>query len=160
MNIMKTTELLRVVLATVCLLCRVSGVEAQNFVTGQRMPRLNSQEWLGGKPELKRSFVLVEFFSSNNATVMSHVDTLNRLAEEYDGRMEVVVVSKDPAEVMEQVFGAESGCHVAVDGEGRLFDAFGVRFVPCTMLLDQRGRVAWSGNPMTVGRERIEELIR
>ncbi|MBP3332151.1 MAG: hypothetical protein J6K90_06255 [Tidjanibacter sp.] len=137
----------------------VAVVSAHNFVVGQKMPPVVADEWIEEPPKLKDGVVLVDFFSSLNATVMTHVPELKRFAKEYEGRMQVVVASKDPMEVMTEIFGDESGCYIALDRDGKLFSAFKVRFVPCTMLLDKRGRLLWAGDVLSLTDDRLEEFL-
>lgn len=146
----------RTYLLVLALVGGATVLHARNFVTGSRMQRLSAKEWCNDrKPSLKRKAVLVEFFSSANPSVLAHVEHLELIASANAELLETVVIAREPAEVMERIFPVGNRCFVAIDADGSLFDRYGVRTVPCTVLLDRRGRVVWSGDPATLTDERI-----
>ena len=70
----------------------------------------------------------------------------------------IVVVAMEPKEriaptlarYMSQKF------YVAIDPSGRIFSAYGIRYVPFGVLIDRKGRACWIGNPMLA----TEKIIR
>ena len=138
----------------------VSKAEAQNFIRGARLPKLDVEEWLDKKPVIKRHAVLLEFFSSANPVVMSHVDRLNEIADRFEGMVEVVIVTRDYADVIEKIFSADSKCFIALDRRGYVFENYGVMFVPCTVMMSKRGRMVWTGDPNELTDREKEIFIR
>ena len=48
---------------------------------------------------------------------------------------------------------------MALDDEGKTFDAYGVKFVPFSVLLDAKGRVLWFGNSSRLTSQDLDGLL-
>lgn len=132
---------------------------AQNMSIGTKVPALAPAEWYGAQLTVQNEPVLVEFFHTSNRDAKARVAELARLAKKYDGRMKVVVVTSQPIEIVEEVIDTASGYFVAIDTARKIHNAYGVKYVPYSVVVDSKGRLAWLGNSKSLTDKQIEESI-
>ncbi len=139
----------------VLLLCFIlpAGLSlAQNLTVGRKAPELKIAAWAGETPRLAGIPCLIEFA----LTAGNRAAALDRLASQYAGRMNVVVVFRDKAPE-----DAESHLFFAgVDDAGKSFAACRVQYVPFTVLVDSSWKVVWFGNPSSLAMEEIDNLLK
>ena len=131
---------------------------AQSLAIGEKAPELKISRWLTEQPSRNGKPVLLEFFYSPSEPSKNRLSALDDLARGYSGRLQVIVIAKEPADkvtplVKGYVFA------VALDEEGKTFDSYGVKFVPFSVLFDGRGRVAWFGNPAKLTEKTMKESL-
>ncbi len=136
------------------------GSKGQNMAIGSRVPTMNPAEWYGAPLSVHNEPVLVEFFHTTNRTAEDRAVELARVAKKYDERLKVVVVTVQPRELIEDVLDTTSGYFVAMDTNRKIFTSFGVRYVPYSVIIDARGRLAWIGNSSTLTDDIIEEYLK
>ena len=113
-----------------------SSVQAQNLVIGSRVSELKKD-----RP------MLIEFFYSASEPCRDRLPELNKLAGDYAGKIDVLVLAnEDRDRIIPLLKGENYAFAVALDDAGKTFNAYGVRFVPFSVLLDAKGRVLWFGH--------------
>ncbi len=141
------------------LLLSIVGARGQNMAIGSRVPSMNPAEWYGASLSVHNEPVLVEFFHTTNRTADQRAAELARVAKKYDERLKIVVVTVEPRELIEDLLNTTSGYFVAIDTNRKIFTSFGVRYVPYSVIIDSRGRLAWIGNSATLTDAVIEEHL-
>ena len=82
------------------------------------------------------------------------------LARRQAGKVSVVLLSREGADKIVPLFeGTNYAFAVALDDEGKTFDAYGVKFVPFSVLLDAKGRVLWFGNSSRLTSQDLDGLL-
>ena len=130
-----------------------SSVQAQNLVIGSRVSELKMSEYLHGTLQKDRP-MLIEFFYSASEPCRDRLPELNKLAGDYAGKIDVLVLAnEDRDRIIPLLKGENYAFAVALDDAGKTFNAYGVRFVPFSVLLDTKGRVLWFGHSarLTIG---------
>jgi thiol-disulfide isomerase/thioredoxin len=123
-----------------------SSVQAQNLVIGSRVSELKTSEYLHGTLQKDRP-MLIEFFYSASEPCRDRLPELNKLAGDYAGKIDVLVLAnEDRDRIIPLLKGENYAFAVALDDAGKTFNAYGVRFVPFSVLLDAKGRVLWFGH--------------
>ena len=123
------------------------ALRAQNLVIGARVADLKVSEYVVGQQPDDNRPVLVEFFFSASEPSRKRIPVLDDLARRQAGKVSVVLLSREGADKIVPLFeGTNYAFAVALDDEGKTFDAYGVKFVPFSVLLDAKGRVWWFGN--------------
>lgn len=123
-----------------------TAVQAQNLVIGSRVSEVKASEYLQGAPTKDRP-LLIEFFYSASEPCRNRLAELNKLAGNYVGRIDVLVLANEDRErIIPLLQGEDYAFAVALDDAGKTFHAYGVRFVPFSVLLDAKGRVLWFGH--------------
>ena len=88
------------------------------------------------------------------------IPVLDDLARRQAGKVSVVLLSREGADKIVPLFeGTNYAFAVALDDEGKTFDAYGVKFVPFSVLLDAKGRVLWFGNSSRLTSQDLDGLL-
>lgn len=132
----------------------------QRIVIGDRAPELKAHSWLTAKPNLDGKSVMVEFFHSTNKYSVSRLRELDRLARSSNGKLAVVVVTRehDP-KVKSLITNGGPAYYAMLDDAGKTFTAYGTKFVPYAVIYDRKGRVIWLGNPTSLTNEDIIKML-
>lgn len=120
------------------------SVAQKQYVIGSKTPSLKDVEWIDEVPEDTDSPILIEFYQSSNPTSVKLLEKLPVLQQSYGSKLIFVVLTRDSRSVAESLSGR--GYFVGYDPEGKVFENFGVRFTPFTMIVDSKGLLHWQGN--------------
>lgn len=149
----------------------LSRSASMKAVEGKKMPRLAAEEWIS--EALKASdtadrVLVVHFFATGNAVAMRQAAALAALEKEM-GPQGVVVVSVCPGDDAWEAVGklveegklptrvckdTPSTTEGPVKASGATAEAFGVRYMPATVVVDRTGKVRATG----VRVEKVKEL--
>ena len=133
---------------------------------GQPAPPIEVGEWIAGRPEGEDAFagrnVILEFWGTHCGPCISAIPHLNGLASTYGGR-ETLFVSLSPEDsgTIERFLEKRPiKGSVAVDRERATFDAYGIRGIPHTFIIDAKGLLRWHGHPKHFTAELLETFLR
>ena len=150
----------RLLILTLALLASLT-LSAQRVEVGARAPRIRGVEWISDEPEKHERAMMVEFFHSTNEDCRNHIDHLNALASDYRHEMDVVMLTREPAEQVAYMLLHEyQFFYVATDESGDVFRSFGVNHVPYAVIINPRGTIVWVGNPLTLDKKTIKKLLQ
>ena len=143
------------------LLLGASVSPAQNLITGEKAPELKTGEWLSkGNYTGSGKATVIEFFFSRSEPSMKRLSVLDGFVRSYGDSVGVVLLAREPREqVGEAVNGKGYGFGVALDDNGKTFDAYGVQFVPFAVLYDAKGKILWFGNSSKFGNDELERAM-
>lgn len=135
---------------------------AQLVEVGSHAPRIRNVEWISDRPEfVDERFLMVEFFHSAAEDSRSHIEPCNALARDYRKQMDVVVLTREPAEqVAGMLLHEYQYFYVASDESGQTYRAFGVSHVPYAVIVNPKGIIVWAGNPIKLTTTTIEKLLQ
>lgn len=135
-------------------------LSAQRVEVGSKAPLIGQVEWISDTPQLGERFLMVEFFHSANEDCRAHIDPCNAISHTFLEQMDVVVLTKEPSEQVTSLLMHEyQFFYAASDESGKTFQAFGANHVPFAVIVDLQGVVIWTGNPWTLSKDIIENLI-
>ena len=145
-------------------LCWISfgNLHAQGpkLMVGERAPDLKVREWVIGGAAASGVPQLVEFFHSTSPLSEERLGALDMLAGKYRGRLAVVMIVRESREKITSLLMTRSyPFSVALDDNGKTFNAYQVQFVPFCVLIDGKGRVRWFGNPVDLTAEIIQKNL-
>ena len=148
-------------LSVLALMCVMFTASAQRLVSGEKVPKLTVSKYIyGGHPDRGRP-VLVEFFVTSGSQSALQIETLSAFAERYRGKIDVVLVSGDDEAATRSFFSGEAPrFSVAIDSDGRSFSDYGVRYVPFSVLVDERGGYVWQGRSKSIPDNVISSVLR
>lgn len=125
-------------------------LRAQNAALGQKVPEIRAEAWLNGVRPASAPLTVLTFFSVSNPLCGQTIEHLYALMEKTDNRLRVILVTRDDeakiAPVMAPYYSPRMT--VAFDADGKIFNSFGVNYVPFSLLIDLRNRLLWQGNPL------------
>ncbi|MBO7300351.1 MAG: TlpA family protein disulfide reductase [Tidjanibacter sp.] len=137
------------------------SLSAQRVDVGARAPRIRGVEWISDEPEKSKRALMVEFFHSSNEDCREHIDHLNALASDYRHEMDVVMLTREPAEQVAYMLLHEyQFFYVATDESGDMFRSFGVSHVPFAVIINPKGTIVWMGNPLTLNNKTLKKLLQ
>ncbi len=148
------------ILVLILMLTASLTLSAQRVEVGSRAPRIRGVEWISDEPEMGTKAIMVEFFHSSNEDCCSHITPLNDLAKEFRHEMDVVMLTREPAEQVAYMLLHEyQFFYVATDESGEMFRSFGVNHVPYAVIISAKGTILWTGNPLTLNNKTLKKLL-
>ncbi len=133
---------------------------AQHVEVGAYAPKIEGVEWISDCPDSQGKYLLIQFFHSANHHCREGIELCNNLAREYRSVMDVVTLTREPAEqVAAMLLHQYQYCYVATDESGELFRAFETDHVPYALMVDPNGHIIWAGNPTRLTTTNIEKLL-
>jgi len=147
---------------------------------GKQMPALKAQSWVGDAvaPErMKGSVIALHFTQPGGALATKQLEEFAKLEKELSGQGIVFVVvceaTADAKELQKSLAAQKSAMPVALDQQpekpetdakkpkaaGMTAAAFGVRFLPTTVLVDRSGVVRAAGVKIEKAKELIERFL-
>ncbi|MCC5824104.1 MAG: TlpA family protein disulfide reductase [Phycisphaerales bacterium] len=135
---------------------------------GDRSPELGIEELLNAPPgaeatleALKGKFVLLEFWATWCGPCVAAIPHLNELYETFGDRMVFISVTNEGRDTVEAFQKNEPviANWIGIDADRSLFDAYKVRGIPTTIILDAEGRVVARTHPARLTSERMEAYL-
>ena len=138
-----------------------NAAHAQRIFIGKRAPELRIATWLADSRPAPSPLTYIEFFHSANPSCLHSVKRLNELTTRMNGRICVIVVTKEDPEKVAQLIGAYQNKRffIALRAD-KGFELFGVAYVPSGVLVDPRNRALWMGNSLQFTEKTIEQSTR
>ncbi len=121
---------------------------AQKLVIGSRIPDLKAVQWLTAAPRAEAP-MLIEFYDPDNASSVRFFPRLADIRHKYGtgkAALQIVVIAAQPEAAEKLVRDGGGRYCIGVDAEGKVCQAFNVRFLPYTILADSKGVLYWQGN--------------
>ncbi len=132
---------------------------AQTIALGERTPRLKDVKWLNGNIPAKSKYTYIGFVHSASRPCQYWAEQVySDIANVED--VAFVLVSRESASNIEQwvmeYLSPRSG--VIIEGE-HLHSTFGVNYVPYAVIVDNKRRALWFGNPRMLDENRLERIF-
>jgi cytochrome c biogenesis protein CcmG, thiol:disulfide interchange protein DsbE len=129
---------------------------------GAKAPEIAAKCWVGpAAPETSGKCIVLEFWGSQSGPCAAAVPHLNALCERFGDKGIVFI-----AVTMDELDGAQAflagrpmQAHVALDPDGLVFGAYGVRSIPHAVLIDVGGSIRWAGAPASLDAARLTALL-
>ena len=146
----------------------VMNVMGEQSLIGQAAPELNIEKYLqapeGEKslPALKGNVVVLEFWATWCAPCVAEIPHLNQLSEEFrDKQVQFISVTDEGEDVIAPFLKRqEMKSWIGLDADRSAFEAYGVRGIPRTFLIDQKGIIAASLHPVGLSSDIIKKVIK
>jgi peroxiredoxin len=144
---------------------RVIEASAPFAAVGQPAPDFElawlNHEGPGTLAELRGRVVLLEFWRSTCGPCMRAVEHLNELHEAYaEAGLAVVGVSNEDEQVVRRTIDRAKMVYPVAHLSGEAVDdAYRIRAVPQSFLIDRSGQLVWRGHPSTLTAEQIAALL-
>lgn len=143
------------------------AASAQSLKVGDAAPPLKVGKWVKGEPVTEfapGTVYVLEFWATWCGPCVTAIPHVTKLQKEYEGKVVVIgqnVWERDESQVVPFVerMGDKMDYRVVMDDkttdrEGAMattwMAAAGQRGIPCSMIVDQQGRIAWIGHPMSM----------
>ena len=145
----------------------VMNVMGSQHLIGQTAPELNIEKYLQA-PEgekslsaLKGNVVVLEFWATWCAPCVAEIPHLNQLSEEFrDKQVQFISVTDEGEDVIAPFLKRqEMKSWIGLDTDRSAFEAYGVKGIPRTFLINQEGIIAASLHPAGLSSDMIEKVI-
>ena len=145
----------------------VMNVMGKQSLIGQTAPELNIEKFLqapkGEKSlsALKGKVVVLEFWATWCAPCVAEIPHLNQLNEEFrDKQVQFISVTDEGEDVIAPFLKRqEMKSWIGLDTDRSAFEAYGVKGIPRTFLINQEGIIAASLHPAGLSSDMIEKVI-
>ena len=146
----------------------VMNVMGKQSLIGQTAPELNIEKYLQA-PEgekslsaLKGNVVVLEFWATWCVPCVAEIPHLNQLSEEFrDKQVQFISITDEDEDVIAPFLKRqEMKSWIGLDTDRSAFEAYGVRGIPRTFLIDQKGIIAASLHPVGLSSDIIEKVIK
>lgn len=145
----------------------VMNVMGKQSLIGQPAPELDIEKYLQA-PEgekslsaLKGTVVVLEFWATWCAPCVAEIPHLNQLSEEFrDKQVQFISITDESEDVIAPFLKRqEMKSWIGLDTDRSVFEAYGVRGIPRTFLIDQKGIIAASLHPVGLSSDIIKKVI-
>ena len=145
-----------------------TSVIAQESLIGQAAPELGIEKFLQA-PEgekslsaLKGNVVVLEFWATWCAPCIAAIPHLNQLNEEFrDKPVRFISVTREGEDVVAPFLKKkEMKSWIGLDTDRSVFKAYGIRRIPRTFVIDQKGTIAASFHPTELSSDLLEKALR
>ena len=145
----------------------VMNVMGKQSLIGQTAPELDIEKYLQA-PEgekslsaLKGKVVVLEFWATWCAPCVAEIPHLNQLSEEFrDKQVQFISVTDEGEDVIAPFLKRqEMKSWIGLDTDRSAFEAYGVRRIPRTFLINQEGIIAASLHPVGLSSDIIKKVI-
>ena len=145
----------------------VMNVMGTQSLIGQTAPELNIEKYLQA-PEgekslsaLKGKVVVLEFWATWCVPCVAEIPHLNQLSEEFrDKQVQFISVTDEGEDVIAPFLKRqEMKSWIGLDTDRSAFEAYGIRGIPRTFLINQEGIIAASLHPTGLSSDMIEKVI-
>jgi thiol-disulfide isomerase/thioredoxin len=120
---------------------------------GVSAPEIEVGEWVSGQPsgttEMSGKSVVLEFWGTHCGPCISAIPHLNELFDKYASEKVLFIsISQDAPDLAARFLQKRpiKGA-VGIDRDTRTFNAYGIRGIPHTVLIDGHGILRWQGHP-------------
>lgn len=146
----------------------VMNVIGKQSLIGQTAPELNIEKYLQA-PEgekslsaLKGNVVVLEFWATWCAPCVAEIPHLNQLSEEFrDKQVQFISITDEDEDVIAPFLKRqEMKSWIGLDTDRSAFEAYGVKGIPRTFLINQKGIIAASLHPVGLSSDMIKKVIK
>lgn len=130
---------------------------AHSFLN-KKAPKLIVETWLTDEPDTQDKFILLDFWATWCPPCRKLIPDLNTMHQQF-GRDLVVIGLSDQTEEKLRAFRAKIDYYQATDTKKRTKNAYQVKGIPHTVLIDPKGIVRWEGYPLLKGFELTEAIV-
>ncbi|MEL7121220.1 MAG: redoxin domain-containing protein [Bacteroidota bacterium] len=151
--------------ALLCFCFSSSWAQQINIGIGEPAPKITVTDWLLNQPEdtnLEGKFIVLEFWATWCGPCLKAIPHLNELNASVEDRDDVQFISMtyEKADYVNKFIhrlGFETA--VATDVSSVTKRSFGIKGVPKTVLIDNKGIVQWMGHPMHLSEEKFKLFL-
>ena len=145
---------------TLFALLSASRVEAQTIALGERTPRIKKAKWLNGNIPEQCDFVYIEFIHSASISCRNSTERIHKIVKEVGNIAFVLISHQNASEIEDWVIRhIDSRSGVIVD-DTEIRNSYGVNYAPYSVIIDNKRRALWFGNPQMLDRKTIEKLTQ
>jgi len=142
----------------VLLFCSVTTY-GQRLMIGEKLPDMNSVEWLERQPVRNKKVYVIEFLHTKSQPSASRLEMLADIATNIPS-LDIITIFKEPREAVAAFIGEQkSKLYPAIDKGGGIFTRYGIRFVPFSIVVDKKGAVLWFGNSSLLTESEMRKII-
>jgi len=150
----------------IAVICFIPLRSLSQLSLNSKAPKINTANWINKTStpvEIKKKFIVLEFWATWCAPCLGALPHLNRIQNEFKKHKELVFLSVTD-ENIEKVkgilprFNFEST--IVSDTTGSTHKAFKIESLPITFLIDDNGLIKWIGDPMSLTASQINKFLQ
>ena len=140
----------------IIVLCAWFSTNAQNIAIGERAPRVKSFKYALEKGH----YIYLGFVHSVSRPCSISALKVQELMDSFEN-ISVVFFTREHQGQCEQwlIDMSAAGNQVVMDAD-EIFNKFGIDYAPYGVILDHKRKALWQGNPQTLDKTKIENIIQ
>jgi len=131
-----------------------------NSFLNQKPPKFEVEKWLTPAPNTAGKFVLIDFWATWCGPCRRAIPELNAFHKKFGDKLVVIGLSDEPEAKVKAMTSPKIEYFTAIDTQGRMKKAVGVKGIPHVMILDPKGIVRWEGYPLQKDFELTEAVVQ
>lgn len=145
------------------LFCSVTTY-GQRLMIGEKLPEMNSVEWLDQQPVRSKKAYVIEFLHTKSGPSATRLNMLTNIATNIPS-LDIIIMFKEPSSTVTEfvsTFIEDQNIRLfpAIDKEGRAFTRYGIRFVPFSIVVDKKGSILWFGNSSLLTEGELRKIMK
>jgi cytochrome c biogenesis protein CcmG/thiol:disulfide interchange protein DsbE len=132
---------------------------AKSYI-GKQAPEFIVEEWISDVPEMKKKFILIDFWATWCGPCKKAIPELNLFQTEFQDDLIVIGISDENKEKVLNQVQPKIEYFNAIDPLKRLKSLYEVTGIPHCVLIDPNGIVRWEGWPQQKGFELTAQVIK
>lgn len=137
----------------------VESGSAQTISLGERTPRFKQAKWLNDNIPEECDFLYIGFIHSASISCRQSVERLHEVVKGFDNMAFVLISHQSLANIDSWVAEHIDKRSGVIVEDTTIRTSFGVNYAPYAVILDNKRRALWFGNPQLLNRATIEKLI-
>ncbi len=159
---MKLKRYIITLILTLALLIPAS-VYAQKFVIGSKIPEVKNEkniDWVDSAADISKIWV-VDFYSPKNPSAEKfYNENVDRVQKDFGTKAQIVIIiKKDNPDFRDLAKKDGSKFFFAINEDGKIFEALSIKYIPYTVVIDEKNRLLWQGNLSTLTTDVISKII-
>lgn len=151
----------RLLILLITLFASIGTIYAENIIIGDKTPRLRLQAWLMDMQPEEADFTCILFHNSESALCRQCLDEIKDICSKFAPQLHLIIITKESYSDAGVTLTSYLSDYTSVgfDERGRTFRAFGVKFIPFCVIIDNKHRTAWCGNGASLSEPIIEKIL-
>jgi hypothetical protein len=137
-------------------LCAWGATTAQNVAIGERVPKVKSFQYTIDKGE----YLYMGFVHSPSRPCEISAPKISELINSFDQISAVLFTREQQGECEQWLIDAFLNGSQVQMGADEIFQKFGVDYAPYGVILDYKRRALWQGNPQTLDKTKIDNILQ
>ena len=147
--------------AVIFALLAAGEASAQRIANGEKIPKFKAEHWLEDIIPEDADYTYIEFIRSSSMPCIESCHKMKRHADNSERPMRMIFITREePCRIhhsIRECIGRYAG--VLIDDSGRIFEEFGIQYVPFGVIIDRKRHAIWFGNPLTTDNAYLKKII-
>lgn len=151
----------RCIIIIFALVLTTISAHGQNIIIGDKVPEVKDKLWLMDAEPDEAPYTCIMFYHSESELCITSLRNTQQLFDEYNDLFNLVIITKEYHDQAGVTLTSLLSDHTGVifDEGGKIFRVFGIKFLPFSIIFDQRGTILWCGNSSAIDFDVVRNIV-